>query len=114
METLPAGAAKKKFKAYLFGYFHLDFTELHTAEGKQYFFVAIDRTSTWAQAELAAQATGAVAVAVVFWERVVAAVPYSIHTVLADNNLQFAALPHRVGPTGLSRATRSESPSGSQ
>ena len=63
VETPPAEAAKKKFKAYLVGYFHLNFTELHTAEGKQYFFVAIDRTSTWAQAELAAQTTVAVAVA---------------------------------------------------
>ena len=97
VETSAAGAAKKKFKAFLVGYFHLDFAELHMAEGKQYFFVAIDRTSTWAQAELAAQTT--VAVAVAFWERVVAAVPYSIHPVLTDNDLQFAALPHRVGPT---------------
>ena len=97
VETLPAGAAKKKFKAYLVGYFHLDFAALHTAEGKQYLFVAIDCTSTWAKAELAAQTT--VAMAVAFWERVVAAVPYRIHLVLTDNDLQFAALPHRVGPT---------------
>ena len=96
VETPPAGAAKKKFKAYPIGYFHLDFAELHTAEGKQYLFVAIDRTSKWAKAELAPEAT--VAAAVAFWERVVAIVPYKIHTVLTDNGVQFAALPHRVGP----------------
>ena len=97
METPPAEAAKKKFNAYPVGYFHLDFVELHTAEGKQYLFVAIDRTSKWAKAELAAQAP--VTVAVAFWERVVAAVTYRVLTVLTDNGVQFAALPHRVGPT---------------
>ena len=32
---LPPGAAKKPFNAYPIGYFHLDFTEVRTAEGKQ-------------------------------------------------------------------------------
>src|SRR5438067_10266013 len=40
-----AGAAKRKFKAYPIGYFHIDIAELCTAEGKLYLFVAIDRTS---------------------------------------------------------------------
>jgi hypothetical protein len=37
--------AKRKFKPYPIGYFHIDIAELRTAEGKLYLFVAIDRTS---------------------------------------------------------------------
>lgn len=37
--------AKKKFKIYPIGYFHIDIAEVQTAEGKLYLFVAIDRTS---------------------------------------------------------------------
>ena len=33
--------AKKKFKAYPLGYFHIDIAEVQTAEGKLYLFVAI-------------------------------------------------------------------------
>src|SRR5271154_4047738 len=36
---------KKKFKKYPIGYFHIDLTEVRTAEGNLYLFVAIDRTS---------------------------------------------------------------------
>ncbi|GEO17908.1 transposase [Microvirga aerophila] len=34
--------AKKKFKAYPIGYFHIDIAEVHTEEGRLYLFVAID------------------------------------------------------------------------
>jgi len=37
--------AKKKFKSYPLGYFHVDIAEVQTAEGKLRLFVAIDRTS---------------------------------------------------------------------
>jgi hypothetical protein len=40
--------AKKKFKAYPIGYFHIDIAEVQTAEGKLYLYVAIDRTSKFA------------------------------------------------------------------
>lgn len=40
--------AKKKFKAYPIGYFHIDIAEVHTEEGRLYLFVAIDRTSKFA------------------------------------------------------------------
>src|SRR5665213_2350359 len=43
---------KKKFKSYPIGYFHIDIAEVQTAEGKLYLFVAIDRTSKFARAEL--------------------------------------------------------------
>ncbi len=44
--------AKKRFKAYPIGYFHLDICHLRSAEGKLYLFVAIDRTSKFVFAEL--------------------------------------------------------------
>ena len=40
--------SKKKFKTYPIGYFHIDIAELHTAEGKLYLYVAVDRTSKFA------------------------------------------------------------------
>ena len=76
-EEAPAGATKKKFKDYPIGYFHVDFAEVRTEDGKQYLFVAIDRTSKLAFAELHPQATAVRAAD--FWRRVVAAVPYVIH-----------------------------------
>lgn len=44
--------AKRKFKSYPIGYFHLDIAEVRTEEGRLYLFVAIDRTSKFAYAEL--------------------------------------------------------------
>ena len=37
--------AKRMFRRYPIGYFHIDIAELRTEEGKLYLFVAIDRTS---------------------------------------------------------------------
>src|ERR1700709_2240391 len=48
--------ARKKFKTYPIGYFHIDIAEVQTAEGKLYLFVAIDRTSKFAFTELHAKA----------------------------------------------------------
>jgi transposase-like protein len=39
---------KRKFKTYPIGYFHIDIAEVRTAEGRLYLFVAIDRTSKFA------------------------------------------------------------------
>src|SRR5690606_11673171 len=80
-------AAKAKFKAYPIGYFHLDITQVSTEEGKLYLFVAIDRTSKFAFAELQTQMTRTVACD--FLRRLIAAVPYRIHTILTDNGIQF-------------------------
>src|ERR1700687_1623203 len=44
--------AKKKFKAYPIGFFHIDIAEVRTEEGKLYLFVAIDRTSKFAFVQL--------------------------------------------------------------
>lgn len=52
---------KKKFKAYPIGYFHIDIAEVQTAEGKLRLFMAIDRTSKFACAELCQEAGKTVA-----------------------------------------------------
>ncbi|WP_052639902.1 IS481 family transposase [Pseudorhizobium banfieldiae] len=90
--------AKKKFKSYPIGYFHIDIAELQTAEGKLYLFVAIDRTSKFAFVQLVEKATRVTASA--FLVALIEAVPYKIHTVLTDNGIQFRFPPrHANGPT---------------
>ena len=79
--------AKKKFKAYPIGYFHIDVADVRTEQGKIDMFVAIDRTSKFAVVELYKKAT--ITVAREFLLRLIAAVPYKIHTVLTDNGIQF-------------------------
>jgi transposase InsO family protein len=98
-------SAKRKFKAYLIGYFHIDIAELRTAEGKLYLFVAIDRTSKFAFVALHEKADRPTAVR--FLEALIAAVPYRLHTVLTDNGIQFADLPkNRDGWTARYRVHR--------
>src|SRR5436190_5203847 len=98
-------AEKRKFKAYLIGYFHIDIAEVRTAEGKLYLFVAIDRTSKFAFVALHEKADRPTAVR--FLEALIAAVPYRLHTVLTDNGIQFADLPkNRDGWTARYRVHR--------
>jgi transposase InsO family protein len=78
---------KKKFKTYPIGYFHVDIAEVQTEEGRLYLFTAIDRTSKFAYAELHDEATRATAKS--FLEHLIAAAPYTIHTILTDNGIQF-------------------------
>ena len=66
---------------------HVDIAELWTAEGKLYMLVAIDRTSKFAFAELHERVTRRVAAD--FLRRLIATVPYRIHTVLTDNGTHF-------------------------
>jgi len=84
--------ARKKFKAYPIGYFHVDLAEVRTEQGKLYLLVAIDRTSKFAFVELHEKATRRVAGD--FLQHLAAAVPYRIHTVLTDNGTHF------TDPTG--------------
>jgi transposase InsO family protein len=94
--------AKRKFKRYPIGYFHIDIAEVRTAEGKLHLFVAIDRTSKFAFVHLAERANTMTARA--FLEALIEAVPYRIHTILTDNGIQFADLPkNRKGPTARFR-----------
>lgn len=78
---------KAKFKRYPIGYFHIDIAVVRTEEGKLNLFVAIDRTSKYAYAELHEKATRTMACD--FLRRLIAAVPYRIHTILTDNGIQF-------------------------
>ena len=78
--------------AYPIGFFHIDIAEVHTEQGRLYLFVAIDRTSKFAFVELHEKATRRVAGD--FLCHLVAAVPYTIHTVLTDNGTHF------TDPTG--------------
>jgi transposase InsO family protein len=80
-------SAKRKFKAYPIGYFHIDIAEVRTAEGKLYLIVAIDRTSKFAFVELHEKAARRTAGD--FLRRLIAAVPYKVHTVLTDNGTHF-------------------------
>ena len=79
---------KKKFQAYPIGYFHIDLAEVRTEEGTLQLFVAIDRASKFASAELHTDAPKTVAAQ--FLRNLIAAVPYKLHTGLTDNGIQFA------------------------
>ena len=78
---------RSKFKRYPIGYFHIDIAEVRTEQGKLYLFVAIDRTSKFAFAQLHEKATRRGASD--FLRALAAAVPYQIHTVLTDNGTHF-------------------------
>ena len=80
---------RRKFKAYPLGYFHIDIAEVHTAEGRLYLLVAIDRTTKFAFVELHEKATRRIAGD--FLRALVKAVPYRIHTVLTDNGTHFTS-----------------------
>ena len=83
---------KKRFKQYPIGYFHIDIAEVRTAEGKLYLYVAIDRTSKFAYAELHKSQTKMIAAE--FLRNLIGAVPYKIHKVLTDNGIQFTNHDH--------------------
>jgi transposase InsO family protein len=93
---------RKKFKTYPIGYFHIDIAEVRTEQGKLYLFVGIDRTSKFVLVQLVEKADTEAAIC--FLDRLVESVPYSVHTVLTDNGIQFADLPkNRNGPTARLR-----------
>ncbi|MGY3591706.1 hypothetical protein ACVIGB_008711 [Bradyrhizobium sp. USDA 4341] len=52
--------AKKRFKSYPIGFFHIDIAEVRTEQGELHMFVAIDPTSKFAYVELHERATPAV------------------------------------------------------
>lgn len=78
---------RSKFRSYPIGFFHIDIAEVRTEQGRLYMFVAIDRTSKFAFVELHEKAKTATARD--FLHRLIAAVPYKIHTVLTDNGIHF-------------------------
>lgn len=76
---------RQRFKRYPIGYFHIDIAEVRTDEGKLHLFVAIDRTSKFAVAQLVDKANRKTAWE--FLEHLLKSVPYKIHTILTDNVL---------------------------
>ena len=80
-------SAKRKFKPYPIGYFHIDIAEVRTAQGKLYLLVAIDRTSKFAFVEMHQKVARRTAGD--FLRRLIAAIPYKVHTVLTDNGTHF-------------------------
>ena len=76
-----------QFKPYPIGYFHIDIAEVRTAQGKLYLIVAIDRTSKFAFVEMHEKVARRTARD--FLRRLIAAVPYKVHTVLTDNGTHF-------------------------
>jgi IS30 family transposase len=79
--------AKKRFKRYPIGYFHIDLANVRTVEGKLNLFVAIDRTSKFVHPRLEKKAGKMEAAQ--FLRDLLQALPYRIHTVLTDNGIQF-------------------------
>ncbi len=74
---------------------------MHTAEGKLYLFVAIDRTSKFVVTQLVNKADRRTAWE--FLEHLLKAVPYRIHAILTDNGILFAEQPATVTPPGRVR-----------
>jgi transposase InsO family protein len=87
LPTAEGTRPRRKFKAYPMGYIHVDMAEVWTEQGRLYLFVAIDRVTKFAFAELHQRATRRVAAE--FLRRLIERVPYAIHTVLTDNGFQF-------------------------
>lgn len=80
-------ASKTKSKDYLIDYLHMDFAEVNSDEGRQYLFVAIDRTSKVTFVEFHPRAKCVVAAN--FLRRVLEKMPHKAPAVLTDNRVQF-------------------------
>ena len=81
--------ARRKFKAYPPGTFHIDIAEVHTAQGRLCLLVVIDRTTRFAFVARHEKATRRIAGD--FLRALVKAVSYGAHTVLADNGPRFTS-----------------------
>uniref|UniRef100_UPI0034DF6E27 DDE-type integrase/transposase/recombinase n=1 Tax=Candidatus Thiodubiliella endoseptemdiera TaxID=2738886 RepID=UPI0034DF6E27 len=78
---------KSPLNLILFGYLHVDITELRTDEGKQYLFVAIDRMTKYIYIELYQRMTQDNAV--LFLRNLQKDCVFKITHILTDNGIQF-------------------------
>lgn len=78
---------RKKFKPHPTGDFHVDIAQVRTEEGKRALYVTINCTSKFAYAERHTQAGKMEAAQ--FLRHLIQRVPYTSHTVLTDNDIQF-------------------------
>ncbi len=79
---------RQKFKRYPIGFFHIDITEVQTAEERLYSFIDIDRTAKFSVAQLVETANRKTAWE--FLEHLLEVAPYHVHTILTGNGIQFA------------------------
>jgi hypothetical protein len=84
------------------GYFHIHIAEGRTEEGKLYLFVAIDRTSTFAYAELPNSMTKPIAAH--YLRHLITSVPYKIQTVLQITTSSSPIRPGINTPASISLA----------
>jgi len=78
---------KKKFKDYPIGFIHIDITQVSTAQGKCYMFVAIDRATKYIYVELYSKMT--IIESTTFLRNLIAHCPFKITKILTDNGSQF-------------------------
>ena len=79
------GRRRRSSRAIRSATFHIHIAEVRTKQGKLHRFVAIDRTSKFAFVELQQKATTVVSRE--FLLRLIAGVPYKIHTALTDDEI---------------------------
>jgi len=82
-----ASCNRTRFKDYALGFVHIDISTIHLGKRKYYLFVAIERLSKFAYAELHAEQT--LETAVGFLKQVIEQFPFKIHRILTDNGAQF-------------------------
>lgn len=90
---------RQEFKRYPIGYLHVDIAQVRTKEGKLHLFVAIDRTSKFALAQLVEKANRKTAWE--FLELLLDVVPYNIHTILTPSRDIACAMPCRATNNGI-------------
>lgn len=78
---------RSRFRSYPIGFSHIDIAEVRTEQGRFYIFVTIDRTRKFALVELHEKVKTSTVRE--FLEQLIAAVPYTIHTVPTDNGIHF-------------------------
>jgi transposase-like protein len=111
LPTAEGTKVRQRFRSYPLGYVHIDLAEVWTQAGRLYLFVAIDRVSKFAFAELHKRATPRLAAD--FLRRLIERVPYRIHTVLTDNGLPQKSRRQSFSDlTASQRKSVRESPSG--
>lgn len=89
---------RQEFKQYKLGYLHMDITEVRIGKKKLFLFVAIDRVTKYAYAEVHEDMT--IRTSEEFLKHTFSAFPYVIHTILTDNGIQFTyqSLPKEKRP----------------
>ncbi len=86
-EIKPPKKKSGKFKIYEIGFLHIDITEFWLEGKKWYLFVAIDRITKMAYAEIFSKKTAVNAC--IFLDHTITFFPYKIHRILTDNGQQF-------------------------